>query len=264
MLSAFESSKTKIARRVIEVMEYFASGADSATVMDIVRSYGRPQSSTSELLGALVELGLLYKDPRSRSYVPTPRMAALGQAAQPAPIADGRLFNFMDRLAQVSRLGVGLFGMVGTQLQVFRWIGGEGFKGPQIVCGTGMNLAGSAIGLLLLSTLGPERASKMLWRLHAESAEADRFSLPEANAAVDQCGRLGHATGEAGLIAGIRTTAVILPRELGDRPLAIGVLYRQRAAVDPDALVATLNHGIAQLLGQASDTPGHVPSAIAV
>ena len=65
-------AKTKIARRVIEVLEYFALGHDRATVMDVARKYGRPQSSTSELLSSMVEMGLLYKEPLARFYAPTP------------------------------------------------------------------------------------------------------------------------------------------------------------------------------------------------
>ena len=75
MATVLESNKTKIAKRVIEVFEFFDQGSPSATVMDIVRRYRRPQSSTSELLASLVEMGLLYKDMRSRSYSPTPRLA---------------------------------------------------------------------------------------------------------------------------------------------------------------------------------------------
>ena len=52
-------NKAKIARRVIEVLDFFDDENREASVMDIVRRYGRPQSSTSELLASLVELGLL-------------------------------------------------------------------------------------------------------------------------------------------------------------------------------------------------------------
>ena len=61
MEMALDSTKTKIARRVIEVFDLFATENRRITAMDIVRRYGRPQSSTSELLSALVEMGLLYK-----------------------------------------------------------------------------------------------------------------------------------------------------------------------------------------------------------
>lgn len=265
MAVALESNKTKIAKRVVEVLEYFASGADSATVMDIVRRYGRPQSSTSELLGALVEMGLLYKDPFSRSYRPTPRLATLGQAAQPEPIADGRLFNYMDRLSQASRLGVGLFGMVGTHLQVFRWTGGNEFKNNALECGNSALLSCSSIGLLLLSTLGLSQAKKLLWRLNSEAPADERINLTHADQLVARCERAGHITGEAGLLPGAQSTAIVLPPEICDRPLALAVIYRPRPSIDPDALVTSLRHGVSQLLGQepAADSL-HTPSVLAV
>lgn len=265
MAVALESNKTKIAKRVVEVMEFFASGAESATVMDIVRRYGRPQSSTSELLGALVEMGLLYKDPFSRSYRPTPRMAALGQAAQPEPIADGRLFNYMDRLAQASRLGVGLFGMVGTHLQVFRWTGSSEIKGNALACGNSVLLSRSSIGLLLLSTLGLNQANKLLWRLNAETAAEERINLTQAGELVARCERSGHITGDAGLVAGALATAIVLPAEICDRPLALAVIYRPRPAIDADALVTSLRHGVAQVLGcEPAEDSVHTPSVLAV
>ena len=76
-MAQVESNKAKIAKRVIEVLEFFDEDHPQATVMDIVRRFDRPQSSTSELLSSLVDLGLLHKDPCSRSYSPTPRAAML-------------------------------------------------------------------------------------------------------------------------------------------------------------------------------------------
>src|SRR5262245_41006196 len=78
MVVVREPSKAKTARRVIEVLEYFDEEHRQATVMDIVRRYNRPQSSTSELLASLVDMGILYKDASSRSYTLTPRAAILG------------------------------------------------------------------------------------------------------------------------------------------------------------------------------------------
>src|SRR6202007_2091576 len=92
------SNKPKTARRVVEVLEYFDDTHREATVMDIVRRYNRPQSSTSELLSSLVELGLLYKNPHSRSYSLAPRAALLGAAGQTGAVRDGRLVGLIHRL----------------------------------------------------------------------------------------------------------------------------------------------------------------------
>lgn len=265
MPEALESNKTKIARRVIEVFEFFAAENRRATVMDIVRRYGRPQSSTSELLGALVEMGLLYKDPHSRSYAPTPRLAALGAAAQPEAIGSGRLFAYMDRLAQATRCPVGLFGMVGTWVQVQRWSpGGEARPAP-VGCGDSVLLSSSAAGLLLLSSLGVSQAGRVLWRLNAEAAPADRFNLAEANEQVARFAETGHATGAAGFARDARVTAVLLPADIAERQLAIGVVHGDAMAVDSDALVAAMRNGLAQFSGADIDSPApFVPSLVAV
>ena len=111
-MAQIESNKAKIAKRVIEVLEFFDEDHPQATVMDIVRRFDRPQSSTSELLSSLVDLGLLHKDPCSRSYSPTPRAAMLGAAVQPKLVRDGVLTGLIDRLSAQTGLGVAVFGMV--------------------------------------------------------------------------------------------------------------------------------------------------------
>lgn len=254
MAIVLESNKTKIARRVIEVFEFFAAEKRRATVMDIVRRYGRPQSSTSELLGALVEMGLLYKDPHTRSYAPTPRLAALGHSCQPEPISDGRLFSYMDRLAQTSRCSVGLFGIVGIHVQAFRWASGGDPTCPDLGCGDSALLSSSAAGLLLLSALGMNQANKVLWRLNAEAPPENRFSFADLAEQIARYEQFGYAVGDSGLADDTKMTAILLPDRFGERRLALGVVYGADAAVDPDALAATLKHGVRAFLSKSPDS----------
>lgn len=250
---SLEASKAKIARRVIEVFEYFGSNNQRVTVMDIARRYNWPQSSTSELLSSLAEMGLLYKDPISRSFSPTPRLATLGVSAQPEVIRDGRLFNYMDHLAKTTRKTVALFGMVGTHVQVFRWLSGPLPEASVIGCGSSELLSSSSAGLLLLSALHAEQSRRMLWRLNAEAPADAKFDQTEAVERVGRFRRHGHATGAAGFVRGAQMSAVLLPRASGERPLALGVLYAQDEAIDADALVETLKHGVGRLLSQDPD-----------
>lgn len=247
MATALESNKTKIARRVIEVLEFFADGADRATVMDVARKYGRPQSSTSELLSAMVELGLLYKEPQSRSYAPTPRIAALGAAAQPAAVRNGRLFGLMDRLARSSRLPVALFGLVGTRVQVLRVTTGD--RAPAGTPGNGdaVSLSDSAAGLLLLAAQGPVAAGRMLWRLNGEAGPGQRFDLAAKKNLLGQYGRDGHATGDCGFNPAMQITAMLTGTPHERAPMALAFLYPRDAPVDAGALVATLRRGLGQV-----------------
>jgi DNA-binding IclR family transcriptional regulator len=249
-----ESNKAKIAKRVIEVLEFFGARNQPATVMDIARRYGRPQSSTSELLSSLVEMGLLYKDPASRSFTPTPRLATLGVAGQPEIIRDGRLFNYMDKLAQTARATVALFGMVGTHVQIFRWIPGPQTLSQEVGCGSSERLCGSAAGLLLLSTMAPDQSRGVLWRLNAEAASDAKFDHAEMVERVARFRQQGHAIGEAGFLPATEVCAVLLPHGAAARPLALGVLYPTPAVRDADALIETLKHGVGQVFSGAPDT----------
>ena len=256
MASALGSNKTKIARRIVEVLEFFALGNDQATVMDVARKFGRPQSSTSELLSAMVEMGLLYKDQQARCYLPTPRLAALGLAGQPESIRNGRLFGTMDRLAQSSRLTVALFGLVRTHVQVFRLSTGVDAPVGSLCNGDAMLLSESAAGLLLLAAQGPVAAGRIMWRLNGEAAPDKRFDLAAMKRRVTQLGRDGHATGDCGFVQGMRATAMLtnLPHEKA--PLALAFLYAEDSKVDSGALVATLRRAIDQAALQDGEREG--------
>ncbi len=247
-MASVESNKAKIAKRVIEVLEFFDEEHPEATVMDIVRRFNRPQSSTSELLSSLVDLGLLYKNPCSRSYAPTPRAAMLGTAVQPGMVRDGRLTGLIDRLSAQTGLGVAVFGMVGLKAQIFNWRAGKrplrtsglaGFCGGQQE-----HLSDSAVGWLLLSTIAAPRREGMIRRLNAEASPERKFAGAEMSMVVQQCRDHGHASGVAGFGSIADITAVLLPDQPENQPLAIGLVYEPSAAIDASALLQSLTDAV--------------------
>jgi DNA-binding IclR family transcriptional regulator len=249
-MSAAESNKAKIARRVVEVLEFFDEDHPYATVMDIVRRYSRPQSSTSELLSSLVGLGLLYKDPVTRSFTPTPRAALLGCSVQSGVVRDGRLAGLIDRLSAQTGLGVAVFGMVGTTAQIFNWRPGkqplrtsqtEGLSGGQHEV-----LTETAAGHLLLSTLPQSRRDGLIRRINAEAAADRKFAFAEMAARIHACADQGHATGVAGFGSIADVTAMLLPDQPAGRPLAIGLVYEPSEQINADMLQSTLDDAIAR------------------
>ena len=245
------SNKAKIARRVIEVLEYFDDSHREATVMDIVRRYDRPQSSTSELLSSLVELGLLYKDPYSRSYSLTPRAALLGATGQRGMVRDGRLVALTDRLAAQTGLSVALFGMVGLNSQIVTWRGGlRGSAAATRGLAGGLQepLCDSASGWLLLSTVAKARCDGVVRRLNAEAADHRKFSAAEMTARIDLCREAGHVVGAAGFGSPGMVVATLLPTETPDRPLAVGLVYGSEDRVQADTLLECMNDAIRQAL----------------
>jgi DNA-binding IclR family transcriptional regulator len=256
-----ESNKAKIANRVIEVLDFFDNNHPEATVMDIVRRYNRPQSSTSELLLSLVNLGLLYKDPVSRSYSPTPRAALLGSTTQPDIIRDGRLVSIIDRLVAPTGLGVAVFGMVGLNVQIFSWRGGNATFGTARSLGfnSGMldRMSNSAAGMLLLSTILQPRRDGTIRRLNAEAAEDKKFTFADLAAQVDQIKTAGYACGVAGFGANADTCAILLPNQPATRPIAIGYVYEPSAQVNPDALRQLLVDSVARC-NEQNEAASHV------
>lgn len=244
------SNKAKIAKRVIEVLEFFDEDHREATVMDIVRRYSRPQSSTSELLSSLVDLGLLYKDNNTRSYRPTPRAAMLGGATQPSAVREGRLTTLMDRLAAQTGLCVGLFGIVDVRTQIFSWRRGKGGNdcGLDISLGGGRfeTLTGSAAGWMLLATQSKPRREGIVRRLNSE-AEGEIIPYGEMVSRIDACEMENHAIGPVGFGSKSECCVMLLPADVTDRPLALGFVYKSGETVDRKALIACLREGIDQL-----------------
>ncbi len=242
------SNKAKIAKRVIEVLEFFDETHPQATVMDIVRRFDRPQSSTSELLSSLVDVGLLYKDPQSRSYSPTPRAAMLGCAAQPSIVRDGRLTGLIDRLAAQTGLAVAVFGMVGLKVQVYTWREGQRplrTPNPFAICGGQKeHLTDSAAGRLLLSTIPQGRRESMLRRLNAEACDERKFPFGDMAATLQQSHIDRQVAGRAGFSTNAQVAAVLLPDQRANQPLAIGFIYDTADQFNSAALLETLNDAV--------------------
>lgn len=262
-MSASKSNKARMAKRVIEVLEFFDEEHPQATVMDIVRRFDRPQSSTSELLSNLVSLGLLHKDRRSRTYSLTARAALVGSSAQPGIVRDGRLVRLVDRLSAQTGLGIAIFGMVGLKVQVCSWRHPKTARTPGKagLGGAQDHLVGSAAGQLLLSTVRQPLRDGMIRRMNAEAAPEQRFDFATMTARVQEYNELGYATGDAGFGYGAHTTAMLLPGLPEEQPLAVGFVYEPSSQLDALTLTSSLADAIAwSVAEQPQQASGSVQS----
>lgn len=253
------SNKAKIAKRVIEVLDYFDDDHREATVMDIVRRYNRPQSSTSELLSSLVDLGLLYKDPFSRSYSLSPRAALLGTNGQTGLARDGRIVRLIDRLAAQTGLSVALYGMVGLNAQIVSWrSGNRQGQGRQRALWGGMQeaLLESAVGWLMLSTIPQPRRDGVVRRLIAEASDDRKVPFAEATARIQLCADTRAGAGMAGFGTSAEMVSVLLPDQPADHPMAIALVYAPDSQINAESLVSCIREAIsACLLGEEPSAP---------
>jgi DNA-binding IclR family transcriptional regulator len=234
MTKRSEVKRVKSAQRVLEVLEYFTAERQHATVMDIARSMGYPQSSTSELLSCLVSLGYLLTDRRARVYWPSARVALLGAWVSPILFRQGTLLPMMDRLAQQTGAAVVLTSKVDIWAQCLHSVAhglhsvAHGLHSvahaghhetPQV--GARELLTKSAAGRLLLSTLEPDHMRKLIHRINAEITPETRLPLDRLLADIHAVSQRKIAGGRDAEGSGV--IAMLLPQAAGAEPLTIGL-----------------------------------------
>ena len=220
MASILREKKIKSANRVLEILELFDASRQTVTVMDVARALGVPQSSTSELLGCLVNQGYLQRDRYSRTYAPTARVALLGAWVQPSLFRHGRLLPMMDQIVAEGAHPALLGSLVGVALRHVHVVGDAP---AELRAGSDHHLLHSPMGKVLLSTFDREVVRKLVHRLNAETADAGRIvKIADLFVELDQVRAQGFATGTTddgrhGIVA------VLLPPS-SDEQLSLGIL----------------------------------------
>jgi DNA-binding IclR family transcriptional regulator len=254
-----EGKSIKSARRVFEVLEFFDSAHPEASVMDITKRYGYPQSSASELLSYMVSLGYLRRGSTCRTYQLTIRAAMLGSWVQPKLVREGRLLPLMDTLAEETGCTIVLSGNNGVRLQCFHAVAGQGdTDGPHQ--GDMLPLLRSAEGRALLARTDRGLVRKYLHRLNAEAEDSDlRIRYDDLAADLDQIEKRGYAR----IVADDRISlAIMLPHGDTTEPLSLSI--HGSAEEDEAFLLRSLQSAVARHLGlyrvpQFADVPQQTP-----
>lgn len=220
-MATLDVKKIKSAKRVLEIFEFFNSERSEATVMEIAREYGYPQSSTSELLGCLVELGFLTRDRYRRTYRPTAKVAMLGAWTHPRLFRRGHLLTLMDDLAAELECSVVLTGCVGLRTEHLEVVHG-GTELPGIE--NAGPLSRGQLGRLLLSIHDRIAIRKLVHRMNSEAAEDQRVRCEDFLVEIDDIRTQGFAV-SAGLSEGAGgIVAVRLPQSATNENLALSVV----------------------------------------
>lgn len=221
MARSLDPKKIKSAQRVLEVLEYFTDGREEATVMDIARAMGYPQSSTSELLSCLVALGYLHRDRYARTYKPSARVALLGAWVQPTLFRHGRLLPMMDELVAESGATVVLATKCGVDVQYIHAINANADEAAYWSTGAKAPLLHSAVGKALCSTTDPDLVRKLVHRLNAEAEAEMRVSYDALATDLREIRANGYAVGR--LEGGGGMAAVLLPQASAEEQLVLGI-----------------------------------------
>ena len=235
------SATVKSAARVLEVFEYFAERHRPASVMELAKALGYPQSSTSVLLRSLVGLGYFDHDPHARTFVPNGRMAILTNWIQARAFGDSGLVERLEALHRATGETVILGLQNGMRVQYVYVLEADTPVRFHLRIGTMRPLHRAALGLLLLSLKPDAEVRALLRRFNAEmppdADPRDRADVPAVMSAVEDARHTGFVFSQ-----GLQTTdagviARLVPLPPGGAPLAVGVggplerLRRQEGAI---------------------------------
>ena len=214
----------KSARRVLEVLEYFAERQRPATVDEVRLALDYPQSSTSVLLNSLATLGYLSKEGGTRRFQPTIRIALLGawlsEEAGPARNPSAMMQRLSAATGDMILLG-SQQGMNAVYVKIVRATNPIRFHMRQ---GAARPLCTTAIGRALLSSKSDKEIGAIVRRLNAERPANEPLLLPsEIVDAVRQGRKLGYFLTKGVVTPGAAVIAMRLQGLVDHPPLAIGI-----------------------------------------
>ncbi len=223
-MTAVNTKMIKSACRVLEVLEYFDQSHASATVMDIARTLGYPQSSTSELLRCLVSLGYLRYNRYSRIYSPTVRVGLIGAWVEPNFFRDGLLLSTIDTVAQATGHTVVLSSAMNYVVQHLHVVAGSKPDSVNVNINDTESLLHSPAGRLLLSSYSAPHIRSAIHRLNAEEENPDlRVRLQDAVNELQQLRSRGW-TVEIDRDAGIGSVVAMIPPQRGHQRIVLSVV----------------------------------------
>ncbi len=220
--SPIPKSVVKSAGRVMQIMEFFDDVRRAASAVEISSSLGYPQSSTSMLLRSMSEMGYLYHDPQTRTYLPSSRMALAGAWLNDSLVKKGALLELMEELHERTELAVllsmrrGIFSQYIHIVQAAR-------KAAHLILGTKRYMSSTGTGCAILSTLPDKQVQRVVMSINADAGSAAvTVKLQDVFGVVNQIRQEGYLRADNPVSQGA-SIAMPLPGWKAESTLAIAV-----------------------------------------
>jgi DNA-binding IclR family transcriptional regulator len=218
-----ESSAIKSAKRVIEVFEFFAQRRGPATIGEIAKALGYPQSSTSVLLKCLHDLKYMQRDPHQRIYRPTLRLALTSSWLREQQFSGSELTSLMTDLRDQTGGSVVLGIQNGVDLQYIQVI--PTLMPVQLVMRIGQlrPLCRTAVGKVLLAQHSDKKIASIVQRINSRADGAERILIKKLMLELAEIRHDGVAYSVNAASPGAAVIAALVPASEQDLPMAIGV-----------------------------------------
>jgi DNA-binding IclR family transcriptional regulator len=227
-----DNATIKSARRTLQVFELFAELQRPATVSEIYRRLGLPQSSVSKLLRSFVKLGYMEYDSISRTFVPTLRMAILSGWVQDRWVGETSILRVMESLCR--ELGTSAILGVQNDTQVLYMLVLGATKKPKprpvLPVGTLAPICPAAVGKALLMTKSDKEVGLLVRRINSDESDPTRLvNLTALLKDLAECRRRGYALSTGAVIPGVSVIAAPWPLLPGQPQMALGLGTRTDA-----------------------------------
>ncbi|TEA77183.1 IclR family transcriptional regulator [Allopusillimonas ginsengisoli] len=239
----------KTSKRAFEILEAFEDVQRPMALKEFVQRFDYPASSASALLKSLVVLGYLDYDRFSRTYMPTMRLASLGNWVHSALFGEGDVLSLMQALSQTTGETITLGAQSDLFVQYVYLIPSRLPIWYTVPIGMTRPIARSGIGWLMLGVRPDEEIDRILRRVNFRERDASRrIALDSLMVEIEKGRRDGFVFSQHTLEPGAGSIAMLLPERRFGRVFAMGVHGPvERLAEKREAILAQLRTGIQKL-----------------
>lgn len=218
-----ENSVVKSAARVIQILEFFDAVKRASAVADVADHYGWPHSSTSVLMRSLVALGYLNYESSNRTYLPSMRVALLGDWIHNTMIAHGKLIRLLEELNNSTGETIVVAAQNGLHSQYLRVVQGTNVLRMHLKIGTLRPLLRSGTGRMLLTRMDEGGVRKLTRKYNINSGNEDCIDIDNLLAQVAEDRARGYAVSMNQVTSHATLIAMLLPSRPVEKPLVIGL-----------------------------------------
>lgn len=230
--AATEQGLVKSAARVLSLLEFFDEVKREASVAEVADRHAWPHSSTSVLMRSLVTLGYLHYDASSRTYVPSMRVALLGDWLAVTAFVHGELTQLLRHLNETTGETIVLAAQNGLHAQYMRVLQGTNVVRMHLHIGSRRPMLNSGTGRMLLTAMDDAAIRRLIRRHNALEEPPSPIAEEEVFRRLDEDRKRGYALSMHQVTPYSGIIAMRLPAVEGGRPLAIGIATLSQQLVD--------------------------------
>jgi DNA-binding IclR family transcriptional regulator len=240
-----EKNLVKSAARAIQVLEFFDTVRRASPVAEVADHFGWPHSSTSALMRSLVSLGYLHFEAGTRTYVPSMRVALLGDWLHGPMLSHGKLSQLLEQLNHATGETVVLAAQNGLHSQYLRVLQGTNTLRMHLQIGTLRPLLSSGTGRMLLTQMDDGAIRKLTRKFNLAGEAGHHVDPDDLLRQVSEDRERGYAVSMNQVTPHATLIAMLLPTRPTEKPLAIGIAgLTDRLIANEQKYVGTMREAI--------------------